>query len=731
MRRKSLLFLLAAFVFAVVQHDEAFAQKNKYRNKANDPVRELGYEKKLRWADGLFRSGSYYNATDYYQELLQEQPRNPYLVYQLAECYWYMRDYVPAAHYYGYAYSLASALYPEAIYKEGLMFKMQGEYDRAITSFNKFIADNPKTYKKLKKRALREIEGCEMGKNSINNPINATVKTVGPNVNTAYTELSPYPLGDTALLFATMKSNTEVEVGKERRADYVSRFMVSRKQKYTDVVDTFEWSIPFLDGKYNDAKFHVGNGCYSPGGDRFYFTRCLENETNEMTCRILVSTFENEKWSVPVEIPNGVNPEGDGSSSTNPFIAKVGKKEVLYFSSNRKLQGRGGYDIWYSVYDPRQKSYRRPQNAGKQINTEGDEKTPYYDSRIGKLYFASNGWKTMGGFDIFSAEGGPSRYTNLQNLGYPVNTSYDDLYFISDPVGKPDAYLVSNRPGSVALKNPTCCDDIWRVQFEPKIYAMGKVLNKKTQQPVGNTVVKMVDEAGNMKIFNSEDGEFQFLTARGHSYVLNADKQNFISTRATVNTEGIKREDPDDTIHVTIYVDSIALDASFRMENVFYDYDKATLRPESGAELEKLVTLMKDNPSVDVEISSHTDGKGTDAYNLNLSQQRAESVVQYLISSGIDRSRLSAKGMGKSAPVAPNTKDGKDNPEGRQLNRRTEFRIMADVPSRRQVFDSAKPGTIGEQEKNLEVNEVQPDIEDSSDPESEFGNPGSRVRDEK
>src|SRR5690606_11807916 len=139
MKRKSLLFLLSAFLLVGLVHDEALAQKDKYRNKANDPVAELGYEKKLRWANSLFKSGSYYNAIDYYKQLLQEQPRNPYLVYQLAECSWQMRDYIPAAEYYGTAYALASALYPEAVYKEALMLKMQGEYTQAINRFQQFI----------------------------------------------------------------------------------------------------------------------------------------------------------------------------------------------------------------------------------------------------------------------------------------------------------------------------------------------------------------------------------------------------------------------------------------------------------------------------------------------------------------------------------------------------------------------------------------------------------------
>src|SRR5690606_36318214 len=123
-------------------------------------------------------------------------------------------------------------------------------------------------------------------------------------------------------------------------------------------------------------------------------------------------------------------------------------------------------------------------------NTVGDEVSPYFNSRVNKLYFASNGWVSMGGYDIYSATStvSPSRYTNLTNLGFPINSSADEMYYIHDPVGKPDAYVVSNRVGGIALKNPTCCDDIWRILYEPKIYAMGKVVNQKTQEPVGEVV---------------------------------------------------------------------------------------------------------------------------------------------------------------------------------------------------------------------------------------------------
>lgn len=722
--RKNWLLLLLATILVSTQND-VYAQqqrREKYRNKANDPVAKLPYYKKLRWADDLFKAGSYFSAIEYYQQLKQEQERNPYLTYQLAECYWMTRDYVPAAHYYGQAFALASKLYPEATFKQAMMLKMQGEYEQAINQFKKFIADNPKTFKKLKKRAQREIDGATMAMNSLKDPQPVTVLNAGPNVNSAYTELSPYPLGDTALLFATMNQNSVVNVTKSNRDEYVSRMMVSRKQENVPVADSFQWALKFLDGKFNDPRVHVGNGSYSPGGDRFYFTKCAEEDSMKVICKIYVSKFEGAEWSEPTLLGEGIN---DGGSNTKPYVAKVGKKEVLFFSSNRKLQSRGGFDIWYSIIDPRNGTYRRPQNAGKQINTESDEITPYYDSRVNKLYFSSNGWVTMGGFDIYSADGGPSRYTNVRNLGYPINTSADELYFIKDPVGKPDAYLVSNRVGAIALKNPTCCDDIWRIQYEPRLMVTGKVVDCDTKDQMENVVVKMVDETGELKTYNSTDGTFGFNMSRAHTYVITADLQGYSSTRATVNTSDVKRSDPDDTATVTICLSSIK--NTFTVSNVYYDYDKATLRPESIASLDTLVNFMRDNGSLSVEIYSFADAKGTDKYNKQLSERRAQAVKDYLVNNGIEESRMIVKGYGEQMPAAPNTTTtGADNPVGRQLNRRTEFRIVTDVPTRRIIFNSAKPGSMDEQDQNLMQDENNnPDEE--LDSESDAGNPGSRV----
>lgn len=721
--RKNWLLLILATILVIVQYDAnaQSQQKRKYRNRANDPVGKLSDLKKLSWADDLYRQGSYFNAIDYYQQLKVSDERNPFFTYRLGECYRFTRDYVPAAHYYMEAYDLGSKIYPLASYWAGCMLKQQGEYLSAIAWFNKFLDDNkksagvkqnlvpgteedyernpqPKEIKDLKKRAKMEIEGCTMAITSIKSPEPYTLINAGPNVNTSYTELSPYPLGDSALLFSTMGRNANIEADGYDKLHYKEHFLYSHKQA-GPVVDSFQWPLPFYDGSFNDASAHTGNGCFSPGGDYFYFTKCSEGDSMKITCSIYYSRFQIQKWSIPVKVPGGVNE--DFSSNTMPYVAKVGKKLVLFFSSNRKLQSRGGYDIWYSIIDPRNGSFRRPQNAGKQVNTTSDEITPYYDSRVNKLYFASNGKKSFGGFDIYSADGGPSRYSNIQNMGYPINTSADELYYIKDPVGKPDAYVVSNRIGSYALKNPTCCNDIWRIQGEPKLVIIGTVVSKKTQELMPQTAVKMVDQKGEMNTYNSEDGNFMFSMSRGHSYILTGDKTGYTSSRASVSTMEIKRSDPDDTVHVTIYLDTIR--NSFSVKNIYYDYDKSTIRPESVGSLDSVVNFLKDNPSISVEIYSYTDSKGKESYNLALSQRRAQSVMDYIEKNGVERSRMTAKGFAQKDPVAPNDMNGKDNPEGRQLNRRTEFRIVTDVPTRRVLYNSALPGTMDQQQRNLRV----------------------------
>ena len=491
--------------------------------------------------------------------------------------------------------------------------------------------------------------------------------------------------------------------------------MYSHKQ--AGYVDSFQWPMPFNDGRivngvgFNDPDYHVGNGCISPKGERFYFSKCRtaqQGDSLKQICQIYVSKWTVRGWGPPQTIPEIDN---DGNINTMPCVAKVGKKDVLFFVSDRKLQSRGGLDIWYSIIDPRNESYRRPQNVGKTINTGYDEITPYYDSREGKLYFATTGRPSYGGSDIYVAEGGPSRYTNVQNMGYPINSPADDLYFIKDPVGKPDAYLVSNRIGSYSLKNPTCCNDIWRVQREPTLAVIGKVIDRNNHQLLPKTVVKMIDQKGDLKTYNSDDGNFTFSMERGHSYIITGDLPGYTSSHNAVSTMDVKRSDPSDTVYITVVLDTIKND--FKVSNIFYEFNEATIRSESYPALDSVVNFMKDNPSISVEIYSFTDNMGSPEFNKALSQRRAQSVVDYLEKSGVDRNRMKAIGFGNSNPVASEKdENGNDNPLGRQKNRRTEFRVIGDLPTRRVLYNSAQKGSMNQQMDNLKAD--LPDDEDNA-----------------
>ena len=731
--RKNWLFLILVTFLVIVQYDVNAQTKKKsyYKNKANDPISQLSDSKKLAYANQLVRQESYFEAIDYYQQLKKNDERNIYYTYMLAECYRATRDYVLAAHYYSECYTYSIRVAPMSAYYAGLMYKQQGEYQTAIVFFNKFLTDNkkiaaqkqgedkvaftslnPKQIKGLKKQAKIEIEGAEMAMVSIKNPEPYNVVNCGPNVNTILTELSPLPLGDSALMFSTIGREAGFEY--DSKAQHNEHFMYSHKQP--GYVDSFQWPMPFNDGGFNDPNFHTGNGCITPAGDRFFYTKChLENhnDTPKNVCRIYVSQWSGAGWGPSILVPGGVNE--DGSSNTMPNVAMVGKKMILFFVSDRKLQSRGGLDIWYSVMDPRNEmSYRRPQNCGKTINTPFDEITPYYDSREKKLFFATTGRKSFGGSDIYSGEGGPSRYTNVQNMGFPINSPADELYYIKDPVGKPDAYVVSNRIGSYAQKNPTCCNDIWRIQKEPRLAVIGKVIDRTTHDAIGQSVVKMIDQKGELKTFNSDDGNFIFTMERSHSYIITGDKMGYTSSHNAVSTMDVKRTDPDDTVYVTVVLDTVKND--FKVSNIFYEFKEATIRPESIGALDSVVTFMKDNPSISIEIYSFTDNLGTPEFNKALSQRRAQSVVDYLEKSQIDRSRMKAIGFGNANPVASEKdENGKDNPIGRQRNRRTEFRIIGDLPTRRVLYNSAQKGSMNQQQDNLKAD--LPDDEDTAKPQ--------------
>lgn len=345
-------------------------------------------------------------------------------------------------------------------------------------------------------------------------------------------------------------------------------------------------------------------------------------------------------------------------------------------------------------------SWGNPQNLGPGINTPGDEEFPQLNTD-GKLYFASNGQEGMGGFDIFSAAKLNKQWSNVQNLRAPINSGADDFALVFDKVKPEDqykiksqGYFVSNRPGGKGK------DDIYFfVEEKAKVFLVkGDVVEKRfekagdpnsnvvgfTAMPSLDVTLQMLDGKGNpvpnsQRIIKSDNnGKFQFLVETDRTYKISASKQDYFTRSETASTNDFQKQDKDTvTAPVRLVLDKIYKNVQVNISNIYYDYNKANIRPDAAKVLDTLVNVLKENPNVKVEIGSHTDSRGKDAYNMRLSQARAQSVVDYLVQHGIDSTLLGAKGYGETQPVNKCTNGVKCTEEEFQANRRTTFKVTS------------------------------------------------------
>jgi outer membrane protein OmpA-like peptidoglycan-associated protein len=367
-----------------------------------------------------------------------------------------------------------------------------------------------------------------------------------------------------------------------------------------------------------------------------------------------------------------------------PAVTTDPKKgnDIIYFVSNNK-EGKGGMDIWYTVYDKKTKTYKEPKNLGNKVNTSQDEISPFFDNDTRSLYFSSDGWGGLGGFDVYKATGDGKKWLSNENIGQPVNSGADEIYYTISP-NREEGFFISNRKGGNALKNRACCDDIYSYKHSQyiKISLDGYVYEKaRPEIPIEEAAVELyiLDKKTKEKaliktMYTDRSGNYKTPLEAGQEYFIIIKKKDWLGTSTDVSTMGITTSQ---VIKRVSYLDKEPKEP-IHIPNIQYEFDKAVILEQSKVAIDTTVlALMIANPELIVEIQSHTDSKGGDVYNMKLSQKRAESVVNYLTSKGISPKRLVAKGYGESKPVAPNENpDGSDNPEGRAKNRRTDFKII-------------------------------------------------------
>lgn len=624
------------------------------------------------------------------EKYLKSVPDDAKASFLLANSYLAIRDYERAQRQFLTAYTLHKTDENEALYYYALMQKSNGQYDSAKLNFQKFRKEYKGNDKVLKKQAGKEITFCDSVQGLIKNERKIIVEHLDTTINKVNTEAAPASLDENTLVFTSLRTDKKEFITEDDTSRSVKRKLYLA-QKEND-----KWLFKGEFGTHlNDPTFNTGNACFSPDRKRLYFTRCKPNFKGEMICALYVSEKKDGEWQEAVRLPKSVN--NPKYTSTMPAVATdpVKGNDIIYFVSNTK-EGRGGMDIWYTVYDKKKGIYKTPKNAGNKVNTPQNEITPFFDQETRCLYFSSDGLGGLGGYDVFKAMGDGRKWLNTENAGQPINTGADDIYYTISP-NREEGFLVSNRKGGNALKNSTCCDDIYRYKYTQyiKIHLSGTISElTDLTTPIKEADVevfikdKKTGEKFLVKTIPTDDkGNYKTSLEAGQDYVLVVKKKDYLGNSAEVSTKQISTSQD--------LVKNVSLSKEpkepIRIPNIQYEFDKSVIVESCKLAIDTTVlALMEANPEVIIEIQSHTDSKGSDQYNLKLSQSRAESVVNYLVSKGIKPERLKAKGYGESKPVAPNDKpDGSDNPEGRAMNRRTDFKIIGKLDV--EIINAADP----------------------------------------
>ncbi len=650
---KRLFFLFILLIFVTLPELEA--QKRKT---------ERAYDS--------FKAGEYYDAIDYFKDAYSKTKKSDKitraeLVFMVAECYRYVNDPKNSETWYKLAVK-SSYSKPDAQFWLAESVKKNGRYPQAIDEFKKYKQVAPSDA-----RADQEIRSCELAIDWLRNPEAYKVDEL-KDLNSKDADFGPaYGSSDYGTIYFTSARD---DAGGNKTHGATG-------QSFTDIFESridkkSKWSTPVPVAVIN-SEFEDGTPSFSSDYKEMYFTRCEAGKREKKGCKIMYSEVNGNTWSEPKNLE--LLP--DSMIAAHPAISPDGS--TLYFVSDIE-GGYGKKDIW-KVTRTGEGAWSKPENLGPDINTPEDELFPYVRSD-GTLYFSSDGHIGLGGLDIYKAVYQPDGSWVVQNMKPPINSFADD-FGITFEDGNEMGIFSSTRKGKGN-------DDLYTFELPPLRFTVtGLVKDEKTGTSIPASTVQLIASDGsNLQAETGNAGDFKFNLKPDVDYIFLASKKGYLNGKEKETTKG---QDKSRDFMVTILL--TAFDRPIELPNILYDFGKYDLRPESMVSLDKLVETLNDNPNVTIELMSHTDSRDTEEYNQNLSQRRAQVVVQYLIEKGIDPERLSAKGYGESTPKVVDPAIASDNKflkEGtvlteqfinslpndeqkeiaHQINRRTEFRVL-------------------------------------------------------
>ena len=639
MKNRSLLVLLLAS--ALLSAPAAWAQYKP--EKVNKKAAQL-YSKALEQAEADdFKGGI---------ETLKQAIKidngfeDAYL--SLAGMYGELKHYQEAIDNYEKARAIDSNYFLDYNLPYSINLAGKGDFTKALDAVNNFLTVtnlNEKSRKAGEYRQRCYQFAIDYAHTHNNNGYRFEPQNLGDSINSSVSEYYPTITIDDSKLIYTRRVN-----------DFNEDFYESDRR------DSIFGKSKSLEGNIN-TNMNEGAQNISQDGQWLIFTGCNFPEGHG-SCDLYISYLTDQGWSAPENLGDSINTEfWESAPSLSP------DKRDLYFASGRP-DGFGGKDIYVS-HRLRNGHWSSPENLGPVINTIGDEGTPFIHADNQSLYFTSNGHPGYGGDDLFVSRKGPGgQWQKPENLGYPINTIENEGSLVISANGK-TAYYASDRAdsrGGLDLYTFELREDIRPAQT---LWVKGRVFDKTTHKglPSGVELTDLSARTVISQLQTDETGNYLITLPKGKDYAFNVNRKGYLFFSENFP---LSQHKEDTAYNIDIPLQPIEANAAIVLRNIFFESNKYELKPESQVELDKIVQLLKDNPTLKIQINGHTDNSGNASDNITLSGNRAKSVTSYLTSKGIDPGRLSSKGWGDTQPVAGNA-----TPEGRAQNRRTELKVIS------------------------------------------------------
>lgn len=687
-----IITLLIVAVTAVTWSQNVEFDKNNFKD---DKEGFKQAKENLKLGDEEYEKGTvfYKEAVKYYAAANEFNPNNALLNYKLGKCYLASIEKQKALPHLKKALELNPNVDPEIFYYLGKAYHLAMEWDDAITNYSKY----QKTAMQMQDpEAMEEvkllIQQCYDGRELVKTPVRVFIDNLGPNVNTQFNEYGPVISADESVLIFTARrpNSTGGKIDPYLNETFEDIYISNKQEDGT-------WSIAENLPKPINTDNHDANSGVSADGQKFIIYKGNEGEGD-----LFESKLEGNEWTKPESFGKNVNTK----EFHEPEACYSPDGSVLYFVSD-KPGGFGKHDIYLSRMDEKGK-WGEAENLGSTINTRYDERGVYLHPDGKTLYFSSQGHGSMGGFDIFKSVYDEATQTWSQpvNVGYPVNTADDDVFFVLSASGKHGYYTSANLNGE-GLR------DLYMITFlgpeKPMVLNNEDQLIASAAAPIEEVVVaptievkeaqltllkgiisdaltteklqadiEIVDNTANKVIAtfksNSSTGKYLVSLPAGKNYGIAVKKDGYLfhSENFDIPATAAFQE-----VEKNIELKKLAVGSKIVLRNIFFDLDKATLRPESTAELERLIKLMNDVPTLKIELGGHTDSRGSDSYNQKLSEKRAKAVVDYLTAHGIAADRLKWAGYGETQLVNGCSNGVQCSDEEHQENRRTEFKVLS------------------------------------------------------